>query len=477
MAATERSPMSLTTRVMLFVALATGLCLLMVGGLVQTSIARHFAEQDAEELQVVADSVFGILQHNDHHEPALLAQALSLAVSGHHGVYFQVADRYGNTIYATPGADLSAVGRTFTPVATISLDGLQTWQDGDNSYRGVLLEFQSETQEFFVTTAADMEFHLHFLASFHRALWSILACAAALTLLAVWVGVHQGHAPLRKLSNNIRSIQSDHLHVRLDPVTVPVELRDLVLSFNQMIGRLEEGFARLSNFSADIAHELRTPLTNLITQTQVGLSKARQQEEYKELLYSNLEEQERLAKMVSDMLWLAQTDHGLLKPEFGAVNLAREVCDLTEYFADWAGENQIQMAVEGDELLAQGDRSMLRRALSNLLSNAISHTPAGGKVSIRLSSTAIDRVQISVQNSGKGIPAEHQSRVFDRFYRIDPSRQRQREGVGLGLAIVKSIIEIHGGQVDARSNDGLTTFTITLPGFMAAAAPSSQRRH
>lgn len=469
MAATERSPMSLTTRVMLFVAMATSLCLFLVGVMVQTSIASHFAEQDAEELQVVADSVIGILTDTKRHEPALLAEALSLAVSGHHGVYFHVADRHGNTVYATPGADLSAVGRTFTPVAAISLDGLQTWQDGDSTYRGALLEFQSGVQQFSITTAADMEFHLHFLDSFHRALWSILACAAALTLLAAWVGVHQGHAPLRKLSYNIRNIQSDHLNVRLDPVTVPVELRDLVLSFNQMIERLEEGFARLSNFSADIAHELRTPLTNLITQTQVGLSKARQQDEYKELLYSNLEEQERLAKMVSDMLWLAQTDHGLLKPEFVAVNLAREVHDLTEYFADWAGENQVQMAVEDNELLVKGDRSMLRRALLNLLSNAISHTPTGGKVSISLTSTAIGHVQISVQNTGKGIPAEQLSKIFDRFYRIDPSRQRHREGVGLGLAIVKSIIEIHGGQVDARSNEGLTTFTITLPAIMAAA--------
>jgi two-component system heavy metal sensor histidine kinase CusS len=270
------------------------------------------------------------------------------------------------------------------------------------------------------------------------------------------------------LSGNIRNIQSDHLHVRLDPETAPVELQDLVLSFNQMIGRLEEGFVRLTNFSADIAHELRTPLTNLITQTQVGLSKARDQSEYRELLYSNLEEQERLATMVSDMLWLAQADHGLVKPEFATLDLAVEVQDSIEYLTAWAEESQVRLAVQGEGQLVKGDRAMLRRALLNLLANAISHTPAGGLVTIRLDPPANGLVRLAVENTGETIPAEHLSKIFDRFYRIDPSRQRHKEGVGLGLAIVHSIIAVHGGQVEARSSAGLTIFTLTLPALVAA---------
>lgn len=465
----KNHPMSLTMRVMLFVALATSLCLIIVGVLVQTSIENHFAEQDAEELQVVADSVIGVLQRSGNLEPVLLAEALSLAVSGHHGVYFRVSDQDGREIYEEPGADLSAASRMIKPVEGVLPSGLQSWREGDDTYRGAVLEFNSGMQRFTVTVAADMEFHLHFLESFHKVLWGIMACAAALTLLAAWIGVHQGHAPLRKLSDNIRNIQSDHLNVRLDSAAVPVELQDLVLSFNQMIERLEEGFARLANFSADIAHELRTPLTNLITQTQVGLGKARQQDEYKELLYSNLEEQERLAKMVGDMLWLAQTDHGLVKPEFAPVDLAVEVRGLMEYFGDWAEENRVHLDVEGDELLVQGDRDMLRRAFSNLLSNAISHTPAGGKVTVFLSSAPDGNVQLSVQNTGKDIAVEHLSKIFDRFYRIDPSRQRHSEGIGLGLAIVKSIVEIHGGKVRVLSDEGLTTFTITLPAAVVMA--------
>jgi two-component system heavy metal sensor histidine kinase CusS len=296
-----------------------------------------------------------------------------------------------------------------------------------------------------------------------------MAGAAALTLLAAWYGVHQGHAPLRKLSNDIQQIQSDKLHVRLDPANTPIELQDLVLSFNHMLGRLEEGFTRLSNFSADIAHELRTPLMNLITQTQVGLGKARQQEEYRELLYSNLEEQEKLAKMVGDMLWLAQTDHGLIKPVFDSLDLAEEINTLFEYFGAWAEESGVKLILEGECQRVQGDRAMLRRAISNLLSNAIQHTPAGGSVVVILSSMANGFTSLAITNPGATIPPEHLPRIFDRFYRVDQSRQRQHESGGLGLAIVKSIIELHDGKVGVTSANGLTTFTVVLPAVMTTA--------
>jgi two-component system heavy metal sensor histidine kinase CusS len=230
-----------------------------------------------------------------------------------------------------------------------------------------------------------------------------------------------------------------------------------------MIGRLEDSFARLSHFSADIAHELRTPLSNLITQTQVGLGKARGPEEYRELLYSNLEEQERMAKMVNDMLWLAKSDHGLLKPIQAPLNLASEVDELFDFFEALAEERQIALALEGQAPIIQGDRAMLRRAISNLLSNAIRHTPSGEKVRVRLARLSDHQISLSVQNPGPVIPAEHLPDIFDRFYRVDPSRTRQGEGSGLGLAIVRSIVEAHGGRVEAASAQNKTTFTLFFP--------------
>jgi two-component system heavy metal sensor histidine kinase CusS len=447
---------------MVFVGLSIGLSLALLGNLVINAVERHFAEQDAGELVVMAESVFKALR-NGGEGPTRLYDALSNAISGHHGVYFQVRDRQDVVVYGTPGADLSQAAKTLIPVTAIHAGNLKIWHENDKTFRGVLTQNDVRGKSYSVTTAIDMGFHLQFLHRFRYSLWLIMSLSGIITLLAAWYGVHQAHAPLRGLSERIGDIQADRLHVRLDPSLVPSELQGLVTSFNHMIGRLEDSFARLSHFSADIAHELRTPLSNLITQTQVGLGKARGPEEYRELLYSNLEEQERMAKMVNDMLWLAKSDHGLLKPIQAPLNLASEVDELFDFFEALAEERQIALALEGQAPIIQGDRAMLRRAISNLLSNAIRHTPSGEKVRVRLARLSDHQISLSVQNPGPVIPAEHLPDIFDRFYRVDPSRTRQGEGSGLGLAIVRSIVEAHGGRVEAASAQNKTTFTLFFP--------------
>lgn len=469
----RRRPLSLTARVMLFVAIAISLSLLMIGHLVQNEVERHFAEQDAGELVVITRAVEKALQTSEDQGLAP-EDTLARAVSGHHGVYFQVWDDAGRLVYGpVEEVGLSPQANTYSPVSRIQVDNLYTWQTDGKTYRGTITHTRIAGQDYRIVAAIDMDFHIHFLENFQRSLWMIMVLAGAVTLLAAWYGVHQGHAPLRELSATMSDIQADRLHMRLDPDTVPRELQNLVSSFNHMIGRLEDSFVRLSHFSADIAHELRTPLTNLITQTQVGLGKSRSLEEYRELLYSNLEEQERLTKMVNDMLWLAQSEHGLLKPVREPLDLAQEVLELFDFFEALAEEKHIELTLEGKAPIIQGDRAMLRRALSNLLSNALRHTPAGARVLLRLDSSGEGRALLSVQNPGPAIPAEHLPRIFDRFYRVDPSRQRQSEGAGLGLAIVKSIAEAHEGDINVTSERDITRFTISLPSIGFSVKPIS----
>jgi two-component system heavy metal sensor histidine kinase CusS len=198
-----------------------------------------------------------------------------------------------------------------------------------------------------------------------------------------------------------------------------------------------------------------------MTQTQVALSSARSKDEYKEVLYSSLEEYERMAQMVGDMLYLAQTDNRLVKPGVENVNLANETQDLFDYFEAWAEERTVSLTQRGSAAIS-GDRLMLRRALSNLISNAIRHTPPGQTVCVFLQSD-VDKVILSVENPGLAIPEEHLPRLFDRFYRVEPSRQRKGEGAGLGLAIVKSIVSAHGGSISVTSTREATRFQITLP--------------
>ena len=289
-----KRPLSLSLRVMLFVMLAIGLSLLLISRLVLSTVERHFIEQDADELRVMVDSIEHALAHDDGDFVSMPA-SLSSAISGHHDVFYEVKDGAGAILFSSAGLDFTSALPSVSPAATVS-----------KTYRGVVVASSIAGVSYQITSAIDMEFHMEFLDSFRQSLWLIILGAGVLTLLAAWVGVYQGLRPLRGVSHRVRTIQTNKLDTRLDPIAVPIELQDLVLSFNQMIEQLEVGFSKLSHFSDDIAHELRTPLTNMITQTQVGLSKARSDADYRELLYSVLEEQERLNKMVNDMLWLAE---------------------------------------------------------------------------------------------------------------------------------------------------------------------------
>lgn len=459
---TDKQPLSLAARVMVFVGLAIGLSLLFIGNLVLSAVERHFYEQDAGELFAMNKSVVEAIRKAGD-DPTRLSENLPHTISGHHGVYFRVQNEQGEILYSTQDTDLSHAEQLLTPVTTIDADNLETWRSTGKTFRGVLTHTDVLGHTYSITTAIDIAFHLEFLRSFRYSLWAIMGLAGVIILLAAWYGVHQAHAPLRSLSHRMGDIKADRLDVRLDPASVPSELQGLVDSFNHMIGRLEDSFTRLSHFSADIAHELRTPLTNLITQTQVGLGKTREPEEYRELLYSNLEEQERLAKMVNDMLWLAKSDHGLLKPVQVPLDLTTEVKELFDFFEALAEEKQIHLTLEGQAPTIKGDRSMLRRAISNLLSNAIRHTAPGETVRVQLAKPSDQQVSLSVQNPGPEIPDEHLAGIFDRFYRIDPSRIRQSEGAGLGLAIVKSIVEAHGGDAAVTSTRNRTTFTLIFP--------------
>jgi two-component system heavy metal sensor histidine kinase CusS len=330
------------------------------------------------------------------------------------------------------------------------------------NYRGMAMSMAAGNgRPYTVAVALNIEHHVLFMNKFR----SVLALAIALAGLATaglgWIATRWGLSPLRQVTHMVAGISAERLADRLPASGLPTELKPLATTFNAMLARLDDSFRRLSEFSSDIAHELRTPISNLMTQAQVALSSARNKDEYKEVLYSSLEEYERMAQMVGDMLYLAQTDNRLLKPGLEKVDLAHEIQDLFDYFDAWAEEHAVSLIQIGSATVS-GDRLMLRRALSNLISNAIRHTAPGQTVRVSLGRHG-GTVTVSVENPGTEIPAEHLTKLFDRFYRVDPSRQRKGDGAGLGLAIVKSIVDAHGGSITVTSYDQKTRFQITLP--------------
>ncbi len=456
-----KQPISLTLRLTLSFSTVATLVLLSFGWLIERSMENHFELGDIKELKLIAQAVKEPLQEIqlDQNLP-LLRQRFDDILIGHHHPLLQIIDSRGNALYSSPEFKKGSIDLSgFTPSNQILV---QQWQNGNNHYR-IFAErvLVNNTIPYTVIVAISTDFHQHFLSNFRFILWLMVISSIIVMSIMSWLAVHYGHRPLRQIINQLGHISSNELSTRLDPDTVPRELSDLIRSFNELLERLDRSFDRLSHFSDDIAHELRTPVTNLITQTQVALSRIRSNEEYLEVLYSNIEEFERLSQMIADMLFLAKTDNKTDPIEMENVDLYEEVQNLFDYYEAWAEDNEVSLRVEG-KLQLHGNRLMLRRALSNLLSNAIRHTPKAHGVTIQLA-ILNNHANIVVQNPGEPILSLHLPKLFDRFYRVDPSRQRTSEGTGLGLAITKSIIEAHGGNIYVTSDEQKTQFQITIP--------------
>jgi two-component system heavy metal sensor histidine kinase CusS len=242
-----------------------------------------------------------------------------------------------------------------------------------------------------------------------------------------------------------------------------------VNALNAMLERVDRGFQHLSRFTADLAHDMRTPLGNMRGATEVALARPRSTEEYESLLASNLEECDRLARMIENVLFLARAEHPQFVKHMREFDAGQELTRIAEYFEGIADDANVSVQVSGSAMLT-ADLELFRRAVSNLLANAIRYTPRGGEIALDVHAFA-DRVRVTVSNQGQPIASEHLERIFDRFYRIDPSRsalpssgvsQGSPGSTGLGLAIVRTIMELHGGTVHAQSDARSTRFVLTF---------------
>lgn len=299
------------------------------------------------------------------------------------------------------------------------------------------------------------------LAAYRLKLWLALGCGALLAFGLGWVVSQRGLRPVRALATRAAAIDVQHLHLRLQGVEQVQELQHLGAALNQMLARLEDGFGRLSRFSEDLAHEMRTPLNNLMGQTELALRKPRSNEEYQALLASNLEEYERLARMIDNMLFLARAEKPDAVLHREPMLLHDAVAQLCDYFEGMAEERGITLINETDGTLV-ADPQLLRRALANLIANALRYGSADSPVRIT-SQTLHGQIEMSVSNSGDPIAPEHLPRLFDRFYRCNPARSQPGDSGGLGLAIVRSIMQMHGGLVRVSSNAAGTCFTLCFP--------------
>ncbi len=293
---------------------------------------------------------------------------------------------------------------------------------------------------------------------------TLLALPLLLVLIGVcaWRLVQGGLAPLRRFRRVAEQVSAQELNHRLPQDSLPLELQTLAQSINVMLDRLENGVGQLAQFSDDLAHELRTPISNLMGKAQVTLSRERPPEAYKLALEDSIEELTRLTRIITDMLFLAQVEQPSTRVPLNPVALGEEVRRVAELFELSAESKGIELKVRGWGTV-RGDRLMIQRALSNLLSNAIRHGAEGQAVRIGIEPQD-DGLSCWVENEGPGIAAEHVPHLFERFYRVGCGRSRLDGGTGLGLAIVRSIMQVHGGRVEVVSAvDGPTRFSLVFP--------------
>ncbi len=236
-------------------------------------------------------------------------------------------------------------------------------------------------------------------------------------------------------------ISSTNLRERILPEGYPFELASLAGTFNKMLDRLEESFERISRFSADIAHDLRTPVNNIRGEAEVALARARTIDEYRDVVESCLEEAVRLSDLIGDLLFLARAESPLTHLRRERVDVAELLGGMREYYEASAAVGGISLStsLSAGPVVAELDRTLVQRAVGNLVSNAMAHTPPGGSVVLATNAENAS-IRIEVSDTGLGIPAEALPRVFDRFFRVDTSRSQASGGTGLGLAIVQSII-------------------------------------
>ena len=459
---------SITLRLSILFALISSLILIAVGWHLYYALVEHFEQQDRAELAGKVELVRHMLSElrNETDIPGDVHRFRD-ALVGHNTLHLWLFSKDGSTIFGTSDFDIPTDAIPPTTIATEVPSTTRDWYRKD----GVQLRTMSAwsavgttpAQQVRIVLVLDASEHQALLTRFRKTIIGVLPGALIVSvLLGAWV-TRRELRPLTTIAQTAGTISVSRLGQRMDSNNIPYEVQPLIVAFNAMLARLDDSFTRLSTFSSDLAHELRTPIANVVMHNQVILSKPRSVMEYQQALESNLEEFDRLTRMISDMLFLAKADHGQSALKLQPLNLSQEASAVMEFFEGLAQERQVRLDLIGDGAVV-GDRLMVQRAIANLLSNAIRYTPPGHSIQIAIEATLPGGAQLTVSNPGTNIPSEHLSRLFDRFYRVDSARAQSSESAGLGLAIVKSIMSLHGGSASAQSENGMTRFVLQFAG-------------
>jgi len=434
-------PWSITARLTLLYIVSASVILLAIGWYLHQTLAETLAQDNRQFLLKEIQLLRTVLMEQPPNLGRLAdeqSEGMDLPVGRY---YSRILDENGHSLIETPGMEALPTAIQFSTLADNDA-AVQKIADGRTL---MLLTSGSKTvPQQTIQIALDISHEAALLAKYRSNLIGALFFGLLFSTLAAIFVARRGLSPVAEMTRHIEGITADQLDEQLDPATTPKELSNLASAFNAMLLRLAKSFAQLNQFSADLAHELRTPINNLMGETEVALSRPRNTDEYREILESNLEEYGRLSRTVEILLFLARAENTGIPLRTTRLDGRAELEAVCSYHEALAEEKGIRLVCQGQGFLYV-DAQLFKRVLSNLLLNALQHTPNGGEIRLSLDSADDGSASVSVQDTGCGIAAEYQPKLFDRFYRVDPARST--EGTGLGLAIVKSIMDLHGGSV------------------------------
>ncbi|WP_066267997.1 heavy metal sensor histidine kinase [Hydrogenophaga palleronii] len=455
-AATEKScPYSISRRLSWLLAVQTVVGLGVLLAFIYGATSMLFAAKHEEELRSYTHVLVDVVQEADTlGGEAEVKARLAWLAERRPGTFVEVQRADGSVFYrdAEPTFNITAA-------ATRGMDFSLSTQEAGELKGKVILDCSQDAK-----TARRMAFLL---------VGAVLAGAALVGWGTYW-RVRCSFRPLLDLAAQTKAIDARHLGQRLSLQEPAEELQPLIDQFNGLMQRVERTYAQLEGFNADVAHELRTPLANLIGHTEVTLSRERSVQELEETLHSNLEELHRMAAIVNDMLFLAQADRGVKARRGASVSLAELVRQVVEFHEAPMEDRGLRVQIDGDAALSM-DEPLVKRALSNLLGNAIRYADPGSQLKVHIArepaadGSSGDSVRLWVENSGPSIAAEHLPRMFDRFFRADAARcEVEKPHHGLGLSIVAAIARMHDGFPAAESHDGRTRVGFSLRSTAAA---------
>lgn len=372
--------------------------------------------------------------------------------------YCRILNSSGKIIMETPGTDklihnFSSANKKFfqNPLRQPAFYWITTTIQQAHTDKKITLQVLLDSRE-----------QKHLLADYRQTLILALFLGSLLVAFIATIIARKIISPLKKITQTASLITAEKLQKRIDPSAWPKELTALAISFNQMLDRIEEGYKRLNRFSEDLAHELRTPINTLMVSTDVILSQPRSLQDYQHILESNLEEYERLSRMINSMLFIARSDNAQIKLHYSQIDVRKTLKEITDFQEAFAQERNIQFAIQGEGFI-HADATLFRQVVNNIVSNAIYYSFPNSLISLEIN-PRLKQAMITIHNEGIGIDEKDLAKLFDRFYRVDSSRSVHTGGTGLGLAISKSIMDLHQGtiHITSKKSEG-TTVTLIFP--------------